>query len=206
MHILHLDASIRTTGSVTRELSARLVNEIARLHEATTDYIDLAREAPGHIGQDYVEAMYLPIAEYTDVHRRAVASSDALVARLQAADLLVLGVPMYNFAIPSSLKAFLDQIVRSGLTFSATAEGYEGLLVGKRAIAIIGSGGSYQAPESRAMDFVTPYLKTILGFIGITDVEFVQAGPTLFYGDEARTAALSEAEARLDRLAQASEQ
>lgn len=201
MHLLHLDASIRHDNSTTRTLTRRFVDRLSSTAATTVDYIDLAREAPGHIEQDYVEAMYLPIDAYDASHRRAVAQSDALVSRLRAADTLVLGVPMYNFAIPSSLKAYLDQVVRSGLTFSASEAGYEGLLTGKRAVVVVGSGGSYQAPETAAMDFVTPYLRAILGFIGITDVSFVQAGPTLFYGEEAGAAALREAEARLDALA-----
>ena len=204
MHFLHLDASIRHDGSVTRALSRRFVDHLtAGDPDVTVDYIDLAREAPGHIEQDFVEAMYVPIAAYTPAHRRAVAQSDALVARFQAADVFVFGVPMYNFAVPSSLKAFLDQVVRSGLTFSASEQGYEGLLTGKRAVVVVGSGGGYQTPETAAMDFVTPYLRAILAFVGVTDVDFVQAGPTLFYGEDARDAARAAAETQLDRLAEA---
>lgn len=125
------------------------------------------------------------------------ALSDELIAELRAADTLVIGAPMYNFGIASTLKAWFDHVLRAGATFRYTETGPEGLLQGKRAIVVLTRGGLYSEGPAQPMDAQEPHLRTLLGFIGITDVTFVRA-EKLAFGDEARTAAISEAGALLN--------
>ena len=118
--------------------------------------------------------------------------SNTLIAEIKAQDVIVIGAPMYNFGIPSTLKSYLDHVLRAGETFRYTANGPEGLLTGKKAIVVMASGGKYDEAPAAAMDFVRPYLKTVLGFVGITDVQFVNVQGVAF-GPEARTAAIEAA-------------
>lgn len=118
--------------------------------------------------------------------------ANRLIAEIKAQDVLVIGAPMYNFGIPSTLKSYLDHVLRAGETFRYTANGPEGLLTGKRAIVVMASGGKYDEAPAAAMDFVRPYLKAVLGFVGITDVQFVSVQGVAF-GPEARTAAIEAA-------------
>ena len=125
--------------------------------------------------------------------------SDALVAELRAADTLVIGAPMYNFGIASTLKAWFDHVLRAGVTFRYGESGPEGLLTGKRAIVIETRGGLYSEGPAKAMDSQEPHLRTLLGFIGITDVTFVRA-EKLAFGPDARDLAIGAARAELERL------
>ncbi len=118
--------------------------------------------------------------------------SNTLIAEIKAQDVIVIGAPMYNFGIPSTLKSYLDHVLRAGETFRYTANGPEGLLTGKKAIVVMASGGKYDEAPAAAMDFVRPYLKAVLGFVGITDVQFVNVQGVAF-GPEARTAAIEAA-------------
>src|SRR5690606_22026455 len=117
----------------------------------------------------------------TPEQQTLAATADAAIAELQAADVLVLGVPMYNFGIPSTLKAWIDSIARAGTTFRYTANGPEGLLKGKQAYVLAARGGAYQGTPA---DTQTPYLKTFLGFVGITDVTFVYAEKLNMHADQ----------------------
>jgi FMN-dependent NADH-azoreductase len=127
---------------------------------------------------------------------QAVALSEELIGELQVADIIVLGLPMYNFGIPSTLKAWIDHVARAGITFQYTENGPEGLLKGKKAYVIAARGGLY---EGSAADTQTPYIKTILGFMGITDVTMV-AAEGLNMGDDAKAASLAKAQGELDQL------
>lgn len=129
----------------------------------------------------------------------ARALSDTLIAELKAADILVVGAPMYNFGIPSTLKAWFDHVLRAGITFRYTEAGPEGMLPGKRAIVVETRGGLYSEGPAVAMDAQEPHLTTLFGFIGITDVTFVRA-ERLALGAEHREAALTSARARLDEV------
>jgi FMN-dependent NADH-azoreductase len=129
----------------------------------------------------------------------AQALSNELISELKAADVIVIGAPMYNFGIPSTLKAWFDYVLRAGLTFRYTEAGPEGLVTGKRAIVVESRGGLYSEGPARAMDSQEPHLRTMLGFIGITDVSFVRA-ERLAFGAEIRDQAIDGAKAELGRL------
>ena len=127
------------------------------------------------------------------------ALSDALIAELRAADTIVMGVPMYNFGVPTGLRAWFDHVLRAGETFRYSSAGPEGLLGGKRVIVIEARGGFYSEGPAQAIDFQEPYLRHLFAFVGITDVTFVRV-EKIGYGPEARTAAIAGARAELARL------
>lgn len=187
--ILHIDASARYEGSVTRQLSARIVEKLSGEVVAR----DLNQQIP-QIDEAWVGANFTPADARTGEQRETLALSDTLIAELQAADVLVLGVPVYNFGVPAALKAWIDQIARAGVTFRYTETGPEGLLKGKRAIVALSTGGT---PVGSEIDFASGYLRHILGFIGITDVEIIAADRVLADAD----AAISAANAKVDALA-----
>jgi len=167
-HILHIDASARQTGSATRALSAAAVARLAPA-DATIARRDLAPGLPV-IDGDWVAATFTPADARTDEQRRTLALSDQLVVELEAADIVVIGTPIYNFAVPAALKAWIDQVARVGRTFRYTDAGPEGLLTGKSAVIAIASGGT---PIGSEIDFASGYLKHVLGFLGIKDVTIV---------------------------------
>lgn len=166
--ILRIDTSARSSGSVSRDLTDRV---IARFPDATVTTRDLAPGLP-LIDETWVGANFTPAADRTPDQRAVLALSDELIAEVQAADTLVIGLPIYNFGVPATLKAWVDQVVRAGVTFRYTENGPEGLLQGKRAIVIVASGGTRAGSE---IDFATGYIRHVLGFVGITEVEFVTA-------------------------------
>lgn len=125
--------------------------------------------------------------------------SDELIAEVKAADVLVIGAPMYNFGIPSTLKSWFDYVLRAGVTFRYTEAGPEGLMTGKRAIVVATRGGLYSEGPAKPMDSQEPHLRTMLGFIGITDISFVYA-EKLAFGPEAREASIGEAKGKLEEL------
>jgi FMN-dependent NADH-azoreductase len=164
--VLHIDASARSHNSTSRGLSARIVKDLA------ADSIirrDLASPLP-QITEDWVAANFTAADQRTAPQQDALALSDRLVDELEAADTIVIGLPVYNFSIPASLKAWIDLIARAGRSFEYTASGPRGLLSGKRAIIAFASGGTELGSE---YDFATGYLRHIMGFVGITDVEFI---------------------------------
>jgi FMN-dependent NADH-azoreductase len=131
----------------------------------------------------------------------AQALSNELIAEVSAADIVIIGAPMYNFGIPSTLKAWFDHVLRAGVTFRYSETGPEGLMKGKRAIVVMSRGGFYSEGPTQVMDSQEPHLRTLLGFIGITDVSFVRA-EKLAFGPETRDEAIGAAHAELGRLAQ----
>jgi FMN-dependent NADH-azoreductase len=168
--ILHLDSSARRDGSVTRTLGAEIV---ARLSDRTAivTHRDLAGGVP-FLDAGFVEATFTPEDKRSDAQRTALATSDVLLAELEAADTIVIATPIYNFGIPAVLKAWIDQVGRVGRSFRYTETGPEGLLTGKRAIVAIASGGT---PIGSDIDFASGYLRHVLGFLGIRDVTIVTA-------------------------------
>ena len=170
-NILRIDASARVSGSVSRELTDHILARFAQdgVHNVTVR--DLAAGVP-LIDENWIGANFTPAADRTDAQRDILSASDALVAELAAADILVIGLPIYNFGVPAAMKAWIDQVARVGLTFEYTAEGPRGLLEGKRAIIAVASGGTEAGSD---FDFATGYIRHLLGFIGITDVVFVNA-------------------------------
>jgi FMN-dependent NADH-azoreductase len=165
MKLLHLDASALGAYSVSRGLTAAIVAEFVQNHQGVeVTYRDLHAAPLGHWG--------LPAGEDDP----AAAESAAVLEEFLAADVVVIGAPMYNFSITSSLKAWIDRIAVAGKTFRYTANGPEGLAGGKRVIIASSRGGVYShgAPAA-GMDFQEPYLRALLGFLGVTDIEFVRA-------------------------------
>lgn len=168
-HVLQIDASATMAGSVSRAATAHLV---ADLHAETVTYRDLAVTSLPHVTEHWVKARLVPAQEASAADQDALALSDALIAELEAADTIVIGLPVYNFTLPAALKAWIDLVARPQKTFRYTADGPIGLLKGKKVIVAYASGG---VPMGSPMDFATPYLRHFLGFIGLTDVTFVVA-------------------------------
>jgi FMN-dependent NADH-azoreductase len=179
--LLHLDASPRGQYSISRQLSACAVNAWKRKNpNGVVRERDLTRTTMTFVDMDWIFGSFTAPAEHTEAHRRALAISDELISELLEADEIVIGTPMYNFAVPAVLKAWIDQVVRSGKTFQYTSSGSEGLAKGRKTLITIASAGMYEeATGGAAYNFETPYLRHILRFIGITDVTFVHAGGTL---------------------------
>lgn len=165
--LLRIDASARKTGSASRALTDHLVATLAPRHLLTRD---LAETPLPQIDETWVGANFTAPEERSDAQRARLAQSDALLAELQAADTLVIGLPVYNFGVPAALKAWVDLVARAGVSFRYTADGPEGLLTGKRAFVGFASGGT---PLGSEIDHASDYLRFILGFLGITDVTFV---------------------------------
>lgn len=166
--VLHINASARHQDSVSRRLSRQIVD-----HLSPNDVIsrDLAEGLP-FLDETWVTSTFIPPQDRTEAQADALTLSDKIVAEVQAADTIVIGAAMYNFNIPASLKAWIDQIGRAGVTFAYTEEGPKGLLEGKKAIIAISTGGT---PLGSDYDFASGYLRFVLGFIGITDVTIVDA-------------------------------
>lgn len=167
--ILHIDTSARHAGSVSRDLSARIVADHPDARVITRDLSDTPLP---QITEDWVAANFTPADTRTPAQQAVLGQSDALVAELKEADTLVIGLPVYNFNVPTALKAWIDLVARVGQTFKYTDHGPVGLLTGKRAIIAVASGGTEVGSD---IDHATPYLRFILGFIGITDVTIVAA-------------------------------
>ena len=188
--ILHIDSSARIEGSTSRDLSARIVE---RLGATSVIRRDLAQPLP-LIDAAWIGANFTPVDARDAEQRDRLALSDELVAEVKAADIIVIGAPIYNFSVPAALKAWIDLVARAGLTFQYTETGPKGLLEGKRAIVAVASGGTKAGSE---VDFATGYLRHVLGFIGITNVQMVVADQLML--DAAGS--LKAAEEALDRIA-----
>lgn len=170
MKILHIDASARKGDSVTRKLSAQLVRRLTGNGSQVT-YRDVSEGLP-FIDEAKIAAYFTSPEERTEEQRTAIVLSDTIVSELKSNDILVIGVPVYNFSMPASLKAWADLAARVGETFRYTAAGPVGLLKNKKAYVVIASGGTRVDSE---IDFLTPWLRHFLGFIGIKDVTVVSA-------------------------------
>ena len=157
---------------------------------------DLAKDPVPHLTAERFQAFLTPAAERTPEQRRVVAYSDALIEELRQADVIVLGLPMYNFGVPSTLKAYFDHVARAGETFRYTGNGPVGLLTGKKAYVFAARGGHYAGTSS---DTQTAYVRQILGFMGIEDVEFVYA-EGLAIGEASKETALARARDVIDGL------
>jgi FMN-dependent NADH-azoreductase len=189
-HILRIDASARQAASVSRRLADRIV---ARFDGATVTRRDVGGEAVPQVDETWTEATFTPPADRTEAQRAALALSDEMVAELQAADVVVISTPIYNFGVPGALKAWADLVARVGVTFRYTENGPEGLLENKRVVVAVASGGSEVGSE---IDFATPWLRFFLGFLGLRNVEIVAADGLMGDGD-----AVARAEGEIDALA-----
>jgi len=165
--ILSIQSSGRQDGSVTRKLSATVLEQLG----GDVSERDLTTSVP-HVDGDWIAANFTPSSERTAQQSATLAYSDALVAEVKDADILVLGVPIYNFGVPAAFKAWFDMVARVGVTFKYSDTGPVGLLSGKRAVVVIASGGT---PVGSDIDFATPWIKQALHFIGIDDVTVIAA-------------------------------
>jgi FMN-dependent NADH-azoreductase len=187
--ILHLDASHRREGSVSRALSAALVAELtARYPEADVVRRDLAAGTP-LVDDAWINANDTPEAQRMPEQADALAASDAMVVELRDSDLWVIGTPVYNFSLPPVLKAWVDQICRARVTFAYSEQGPRGLLADRKVFLSIASGGSRIGSPT---EFLTPYVLHVLGFIGVHDVEVVAADQLLMAGEEKITQARAQ--------------
>lgn len=192
-HILEISASARSEGSMSRLLTRDLLQALEDRHgDITVTRRNVAEGLP-FVDADWAVATNTPEEERSEAQRSKLAFSDELVQELMAADILVIGAPIYNFSVPASLKAWIDMIARVRLTFRYTENGPVGLLEGKKAYVLTPSGG---VPVGSPVDFATPYLRHALGFVGITDVHIVGAQGA----DRGNDQALDDARARIAEL------
>jgi FMN-dependent NADH-azoreductase len=174
-NILRIDTSARTEGSHSRRLADRFLESWLQTHPDSRVVVqDLAKNPPPHISNATIAAYFTPPEQADDITRSHTALSERYITELQCADLLVVSVPMYNFSIPSTLKAWIDHVVRFGHTVNYFPDqGFVGQLQGKRAVVATSAGAVMSAEPMKAMDFVTPYLSAILTFIGFSSVEIL---------------------------------
>ena len=202
MKLLHIDSSILGDHSVSRQLTKDTVAQWVNNHPSTTvEYLDLAVDTPSHLSADSLGFRAPAGAELTDVQKRENVISEALVTQFLAADVIVVGAPLYNFSIPSQLKAWVDRIAQVGRTFKYTETGPQGLAGGKTVIVASARGGVYSTNDwGRAAEHQESYLQTVFGFLGITDVRFVRAEGVAM-GDAKKAEALAEAANGIAKLA-----
>jgi FMN-dependent NADH-azoreductase len=195
--LLQVNASLFSgAGQSTRLADAFVAGWRARNPGATVTVRDLAAEPVPHLTAERFQAFLTKPEDRTANQRVEAAYSDALIDELKRADVIVLGVPMYNFDVPSTLKAYFDHIARAGVTFNYTANGPVGLLGGKKVYVFASRGGLY---AGRPQDTQSAYLRNFLGFLGITDVEFVYA-EGLAISDASKQASLAQARQAVERL------
>jgi FMN-dependent NADH-azoreductase len=188
--ILQINSAARSQGAQSTQLANELTAKLQQANPgATVKVRNLLGNALPHLDDAVLGAFFTPAEQRTAEQNALVAKSDALIEELKSADLIVIGAPMYNFGISSQLKTYFDWIARAGVTFRYTANGPEGLITGKKAFVVAARGGKY---AGTANDTHTPYLRSFLGFIGITDVSFIYA-EGLNMGPESADAALAGA-------------
>jgi FMN-dependent NADH-azoreductase len=178
--LLKIDSSPMGDRSISRKLTAEFAKTWITTHPGETVISrDLTLMNIPVIDGGWVAAAYTPEDARTPEQRQTLSVSDLLIADLQKADEYVFGVPMHNFSIPSTLKLWIDQVMRAGKTFAYSSSGASGLLASKKATLLMASGGVYEHGSARAaLNFVTPYLRTVFGFMGVTDVNFIAAEGT----------------------------
>ena len=198
MNILQIDSSVLADNSVSRNLTASIVADLVASNPgAKVTVRDLDREAPAHLGNHLLPVLGGPKDGLNAEQQAELERTEAFLAEFMAADVLVIGVPQYNFGIPRQLKAWIDRIAQAGRTFRYTANGPEGLATGKRAIVVSSRGGVRQNAEALDLHEIT--VDTVLRFLGITDVSIVRAHG-LAMGPEAREAGLTAARTEIAAL------
>jgi FMN-dependent NADH-azoreductase len=194
MKILQINASARREGANSTKLANTVTERLKAAHPAATVTLrDLAATPVTVLDEAALGALFTPAEQRSATQAALVAEYDALIAEIQAHDAIVLGVPMYNFGVPVQLKAWIDAIARAGVTFRYTESGPEGLIKGKTVYVALARGGLYR---DQPHDSQVPYLKTVMGFLGLTDVRFIYA-EGLAMGPEAAAKGFAQAEADL---------
>ncbi len=202
-NILHINSSVRNQGSISRQVTGEFIDQWKAAHPA--DQVverDLASSPVPHLTEQMLGAFFTPADQRSPEQANTVKVSDALVAELFAADVILIGAPMYNFSISSTLKAWIDHVARAGVTFKYTETGPLGLLQGKKVYIFTSRGGIYSEGPGKSMDFHETYLRGVLGFIGLTDITFVHT-EGLALGEEASANALTNTRATIGELASA---
>lgn len=201
MKLLHVDSSILGPGSVSRQLSAEIVAAERRLHPGlNVVYRDLAATPIGHLTGAHLAARSGAVPETAEA-QADIATGDAMLAEFLSADIVVVGAPMYNFAISSQLKAWIDRLAVAGKTFRYSDKGAEGL-AGEKRVVIASSRGGYYGPQTPAafLDHQETYLRGIFGFFGVTDITFIRAEGVAL-GAEQRAKSIDAARLEIDGLA-----
>ncbi|MBI1890856.1 MAG: NAD(P)H-dependent oxidoreductase [Burkholderiales bacterium] len=194
MNILQINSSARVDGSHSTRLANAMVERLLSLdRDARLTVRDLARTPHPTLDESTLQALFTPAEQRTPEQTERVALDDALIEEIQAADTVVLAVPMYNFGVPAQLKNWIDAISRARVTFRYTDRGAEGLLKGKKVYVVLTRGGVYRNTPA---DTQVPYLKTVLAFLGMTDVQLIYA-EGLAMGPEAEQQALAAAHAEI---------
>jgi len=178
-NILLIQVSPRGDDSASRKVGDGVIAELKRNNPGATLVVrDLNENPVPHVTGQMIGAAYTPEEKRTAEQKEQIALSDELVNELFAADIIVIATPMWNFSVPSVLKAWIDNIVRAGRTFAYTDKGPKGLITGKSLIVVVSTGGIYSEGDNKAFDFVAPYLKSAFAFLGITDSKIIRAEGT----------------------------
>jgi FMN-dependent NADH-azoreductase len=185
-------SSPRGEASLSTRVARTLAEAIADKNDGSLTVRDLGVNPPAHIDSEFVVAATAPSDKPTAAQKAAAEESDRLIAEIAEADTVVIGAAMINFAVTSPLKSWFDRVAVRGKTFRYTEAGPEGLLKGKKAYVVLASAGIYSDGPTKAIDFASPYIRHMLGFIGITDVEFIRV-EGLAFGEEAAQKAISGA-------------
>jgi len=196
MKILRIDSSAQTETSQSRRLSDRIIDGLLALGKSPDVTVrDLDERLP-QLDIAWIEANTTPINDRTEDQRKTLTLSDTLIAEIEAADTLIIGVALYNFSIPASLKLWIDLVCRARKTFAYSEDGPKGLMTGKKAIVCFASGGT---PFGSDIDFASGYIRHVLEFIGITDITFIAADKH-FMDDQALTRADDAVDTLVDQL------
>jgi FMN-dependent NADH-azoreductase len=199
-NILYVTSSPRGGDSYSNRVAARVLDELEQAHPGATVVVrDVARDPLPHVDEDFVAALRSPEGPRNVRQQAIIAKSDALIDELLAADIIVIAAPMYNFGIPSTLKAWIDYIARAGRTFRYSEKGPEGLVKGKKVILINSRGGIYSSGPAQALDHQGTYLRSVLGFLGITDIASIDV-EGVAYGLDAAENAVAQGIARAHAL------
>ena len=198
--VLHINSSVRTQGSISRLLTSEFIAKWKAAHpQDVVIERDLTAAPAPHLTEQVMGAVFTPEQQRTPEQVQDVQLADSLIAELISADVIVLGAPMYNFSVSSSLKAWIDHVARAGVTFKYTESGPIGLLNGKKVYVFTARGGVYSQGPGAAMDFHETYLRAMLGFIGLTDVTFIHA-EGLAMGQDAVEQALADSRGAMNEL------
>ena len=198
--VLRIDSSIRTDRSISRHLTGMFVAAWMQAHpDDRVIERNLAKNPAPHLTERAMGAAFTPPGQRSETQSQDAALADELIKELLAADVLVIGAPMYNLSVSSSLKAWIDHVARAGVTFKYTQNGPVGLVTGRKAYAFTARGGIYSRGPGKLMDFHETYLRSVLGFLGITDVTFVHT-EGLAMGEEAANQAIADSRSAIAGL------
>jgi FMN-dependent NADH-azoreductase len=175
-NILFINSSARSTGSISRQLTGEFIEQLKAAQPGSSVVErDVAAHPIPHLDEKMLGAFFTPAEQRSAEQKALVNISETLIAEVNAADTIVIGAPMYNFSITSTLKAWIDHVARAGVTFKYTETGPVGLIQGKKVYVFTSRGGVYSEGPAKAMDFHETYLRAVLGFIGMSDVTFIHS-------------------------------